>query len=115
MYDESLAQRIRELLVADEVDFTEKKMFGGVAFLLQGNMFVGITKYELLVRVPTDEYEQALTQPHVRPMDFTGKPMKGYLYVAPDGLNHNDQLRYWLQRGRVYATTEGPKSKKKKK
>ena len=84
-YDETLAERIRKAL-EHRRDVTEKKMFGGLAFLLEGSMFCGIVKDELMVRVGTARYEEALTEPHVRPMDFTGRPARGYVFVAPPGL-----------------------------
>ncbi len=83
-YDEGLAERIREGL-AEQRDVTEKKMFGGVAFMLRGSMFVGIVKEDLMVRVGAEAHEDALREPHARTMDFTGKPMRGYVYVAPPG------------------------------
>jgi hypothetical protein len=89
-YDEGLAFRIREL-VADEFNIDEKNMFGGLAFMLNSYMFCGIIGDELMARVGPDNYEKALSQPHVREMDFTGRSMKGYVYVdSAESLNKID-------------------------
>lgn len=85
-HDEGLAERIRELL-DERDDVAEMKMFGGVAFMIRSHMAVGIIRDDLMVRVGPEAYEELLRQPHARPMDFNGKPMKGYLYIAPGGLN----------------------------
>ena len=88
----------------------EKKMFGGLAFLLHGKMCCGIIKTDLVVRVGPEGFEQALKEPHVRPMDFTGRPMKGYVYVAPAGWREGRALKRWLDRGvRFVAALPGKK------
>jgi TfoX/Sxy family transcriptional regulator of competence genes len=101
-YDTTLAERIRSVL-ARRKGVTEKAMFGGLAFLLDGKMFVGIAHDELMVRVGPGHHEEALAQPHVRPMDFTGRPMKGYVFVAPAGLRSDDALAGWVERGRAFV------------
>ena len=107
-YDEGLAQRIRELL--DEQDgLSEKKMFGGLAFLLNGNMAVGVVKGELMVRVGPDGYAAALTQPYARPMDFTKRPMKGFVYVSEGGCEEDAELARWIERGARFAASLPPK------
>jgi TfoX/Sxy family transcriptional regulator of competence genes len=103
-YDEGLAERIRSTL-QDEFAFTEKKMFGGIAFLLDGRMFVGIVKDDLMVRVGPDHYAASLKRPHVRPMDFTGKPMEGYVYVAPRGVSEDDELERWVRLAAGFVAT----------
>lgn len=103
-YDEGLAERIRSALDGER-EVTEKKMFGGVAFLLRGKMFVGIVKSDLMVRVGPSEYEKALKNPFARPMDFTGKPMAGYVFVAPAGTTEDDALEAWVRRGLQFAST----------
>jgi TfoX/Sxy family transcriptional regulator of competence genes len=103
-YDEGLAERIRGALDA-ESGITEKKMFGGIAFLRRGKMFVGIVKNDLMVRVGPDGYADALKQPFARPMDFTGKPMAGYVYVAADGTSDDAALEDWVRRGLKFAAT----------
>lgn len=101
-YDEGLAQRIRETL-RDRHDLNEKRMFGGLAFLLGGNMCVGIVGEELMVRVGPEAYEASLRQPHARAMDFTGKPMRGLLYVGARGIESDEDLEAWVARGVAYA------------
>ena len=81
LYDEGVAQRVREAM-SDQKNVVEKKMFGGLSFMLQGNMCCGVVGAELMVRVGVDGYEAALSQPYARQMDFTGKPLKGFVYVA---------------------------------
>jgi hypothetical protein len=90
-YDETLAKRIRKTLGRKQ-RVTEKKMFGGLAFMLGGKMFCGIIGDDLMVRVGPDGHDDALTQPHVRPMDFTGRPMRGYVYVAPPACRTDAEL-----------------------
>lgn len=79
--------------------------FGGVAFLLDGKMFVGIVKDELMVRVGPDAHEAALGEPHARTMDFTGRPMRGYVFVAPAGYAEDPVLRQWVDRGLAHVET----------
>jgi TfoX/Sxy family transcriptional regulator of competence genes len=114
-YDEALADRIRRSL-GPRPDVTEKKMFGGLAFLLGGKMFCGIVKGELMVRVGPERYAAALAQPHVRPMDFTGRPMEGYVYVAASGAKTEKGIRRWVEHGVAFVTTlEGGATKKRRK
>lgn len=103
-YDEGLAQRIRETL-AGRQDVVEKKMFGGLAFMVGGNMSVGVVDDELMVRVGKDGHDDALAQPHARPMDFTGKPMKGFVYVSAQGIAEDDDLAGWVERGVAFAAS----------
>jgi TfoX/Sxy family transcriptional regulator of competence genes len=102
-YDERLAARVRAMLKGRAL--VEKKMFGGLAFMSQGKMFAGILKGDLVVRVGPETNDQALKEPHTRPMDFTGRPMKGYVYVSPAGLTGDTQLRAWLTRGLNFAAS----------
>jgi TfoX/Sxy family transcriptional regulator of competence genes len=106
-YDEKLAARIRAL-VADNPGVTERKMFGGIAFMFRGNMFVGIVSEDLMARVGHDAYDNALAQPHARPLDFTGRPMKGMLYVAPPGIAGKG-LKSWMDRALAFAEKLPPK------
>jgi TfoX/Sxy family transcriptional regulator of competence genes len=101
-FDEGLAQRIREALAAER-GVSEKRMFGGIAFLLNGNMAVGVVKDDLMVRVGPDAYETLLADPNVRPMDFTGRPMRGFVYVASEGLVADADLHRWIGHGAAYA------------
>src|SRR4051812_35523084 len=96
-FDESLATRIRGAL-ARKKSIEEKKMFGGVGFLLNGNLLVGVWKDSLCVRLGPDESEEALRQPHVKPFDITGKPMKAWVLVVPEGVEGEEQLKAWIQR-----------------
>jgi TfoX/Sxy family transcriptional regulator of competence genes len=107
-YDDGLAQRVRELL--EELSgLSEKKMFGGLAFLLRGNMCVGVVADELMVRVGPDAHQAALAEPHARPMDFTGRPMKGFVYVAAEGFESDADLRDWVERGTRFARSLPPR------
>ena len=103
-YDEGLAQRVREGL-EEHADVTEKKMFGGLAFLLGGNMCTGIVGDELMVRVGPDAYTKALEQPHAREMDFTGRSMRGFVYVGSQGFECDADLRKWVGRGVKFASS----------
>jgi hypothetical protein len=107
-YDQDLAQRLHALL-ADRGDLSERKMFGGLALMVSGNMAVGIIGDELMVRVGPDTYENALDQPHARVMDFTGRPMRGFVSVAPAGFASDAGLRAWVDRGVAYASQLPPK------
>jgi TfoX/Sxy family transcriptional regulator of competence genes len=90
-YDEDLADRVRSVLPAGEA-VTEQQMFGGLAFMLDGHMFCGVVKDTLMLRLGPEAAGRALAQPHVRPMDFTGRPMKGMVFLDLAGL-HGDALR----------------------
>lgn len=107
-YSEGLASRIREIL-GEAKDVEERKMFGGLAFMVKGHMCCGVIRDDLMVRLGPEAAEQALAKPHVRPMDFTGRPMKGYVYVAQPGLRTEAKLRSWLQLGRDFVETLPPK------
>lgn len=96
-YDEGVAQRLREAF-ADRDDTLEKKMFGGLAFLVGGHMACGVVGEELMVRVGPEQYEAALALPHAREMDFTKRPMRGFVYVAPDGFDDDADLTAWIDR-----------------
>jgi TfoX/Sxy family transcriptional regulator of competence genes len=112
-YDEKLADRIRRALGPDD-DIEERKMFGGLAFLRGGRMFVGITGDDLMVRVGPERYEESLAKPHVRPMDFTGRPMKGYVYVAPAGRRTDASLRSWVTLGARFVATVPPEKSRRR-
>ena len=101
-FDESLAARIRDTL-ARKKGLEEKKMFGGVCFLLNGNMLVGVWKEFLIARLGPDQGDEALLEPHVRKMDITGKPMKGWVLVEPEGVEDDDQLKEWIQRAMKFV------------
>ena len=107
-YDENAAQRI-QLIFGDHPGLVEKKMFGGVGFMLQGNMACGVNKDDLIVRIGPDNYDGLVVQPHARPFDFTGRPMKGWVMVAPDGYVSEKDLNEWVQRGVEFALSLPPK------
>ena len=95
-YDEKLADRIRKI-IGRRKGITEKKMFGGLSFLLNGKMFCGVLKEDLVLRISHDEFEVALKKPNVRPMDFTGRPMKGFIYINPKGCKSDKSLKQWVR------------------
>jgi TfoX/Sxy family transcriptional regulator of competence genes len=107
-YDEDVAFRVREAL-ADQSHVTEKKMFGGLAFMVNGHMCCGVMGDELMVRVGPEQHETALTLPHARAMDFTGKPMRGMIYVDPAGAGNDDDLAAWVGRGLAFVKSLPPK------
>jgi hypothetical protein len=107
-FDEGLAERIREVL-RERRGVTERRMFGGLAFMQNGYMFVGIIGDTLMARVGAKGYAEALAQEHVREMDFTGKPMKGYVYVDPAGFESDVALEEWVGRCRTFVRTLSPK------
>jgi TfoX/Sxy family transcriptional regulator of competence genes len=114
-YDEHLAEQMRGIL-AGAPDVDEKKMFGGVAFLKEGKMFCGIVKDDLMVRVGPEHYEAALADAHVRPMDFTGRPMNGYVFVGPGGTQTEKAIKRWVDQGAAFvATLDGGATKKRSK
>ena len=96
-FSTALAERIRQRL-ARRKNVEEKKMFGGVGFLLNGNMLVGVWKHSLIARVGPDNYDDAFLEPHVREFDITGKPMRGWVLVEPAGVEDDDQLKDWIER-----------------
>ena len=111
-YNETLADRIRAI-VGDGPGLTERKMFGGIAFMLNGNMFCGITRDDLVVRVGPDRFEEALASPGARPMDFTGRPSKGMVFVGPEGYATDEHLRGWVEQTLEFARTLPAKKAKR--
>ena len=107
-YDEGLAERIRERLAADPA-ITEKRMFGGIAFLLHGNMAVGVTGDDLMVRVGPEATDAALTRPGARIFDMTGRPMRGWVVVAGSAVREDEALGAWIDEGRAFAAGLPPK------
>jgi|SRR5882672_9580538 len=103
-YDEKLAGRVRELL-SKRKGVEEKKMFGGLAFLLNGNMSVGLHGAELIVRIDPAETDAALERPHTRIFDITGRPMKGWILVKPAGVAGEAALAAWVRKGADYAVS----------
>jgi len=102
-YNEKLAERIRDELSG--APFVEKKMFGGIGFLVHGNMACGVHKQSMIVRVDPNKHAALLKKPHARPFDITGKPMKGWLVVDADGCKTAKQLSAWVKEGVEFALT----------
>jgi hypothetical protein len=94
-YDENLARRVREAL-GSQPAVTERRMFGGLAFLTRGKMFVAVSGEKLMARVGPARYQDALSLPHVREMNFTGRPLKGYVYINQEGLQEDGVLLAWV-------------------
>src|SRR5215470_9124739 len=95
-YDEELADRIRRV-VAGRPAVSEREMFGGIAFLLRGSMFIGVIGRDLMVRVGPERHDESVAKPHVRPMDFSGRPMRGYVYVGPAGTAGDAEVAEWVE------------------
>ena len=107
-YDEGLAQRLREQF-QDRMDVVEKKMFGGLCFMVSSHMCCGIVGDTLMVRVGPDAYEKCLQKEHAREMDFTGKSMKGFVYVAPEGVESDKDLAHWVGISTKFVESLPPK------
>jgi TfoX/Sxy family transcriptional regulator of competence genes len=103
-FDEALATRIRDAL-SRKKGVVEKKMFGGIVFLLHGNILVGVRKDSLIVRLGLDEGEEALLEPHVKEFPVTGRPMKGWVLVASEGIEEDNQLSAWIKRAVKFVGT----------
>lgn len=107
-YSEELAQRIRNEIGAHPA-LVEKQMFGGIAFMIHGNMSVGVAGDELMVRVGKESDGAAMARPHVRPFDLSGRPMAGWVLVAAEGLSADEDLASWIDTGVQYAESLPPK------
>lgn len=103
-YDEGLAERIRGVL-EEHGAVSERRMFGGIAFMMRGHMTVGVLKDELMVRVGPEAYPAALREPHARSMDFTGRPMKGIVFVAPEGIEDDADLGRWIEKAMAFTSS----------
>jgi TfoX/Sxy family transcriptional regulator of competence genes len=107
-YDELLAIRMRAAL-GPQAGLVEKKMFGGIGFLVNGNMACGVHKDDLIVRVGSQNYAAALARPHTHPFDMTGHPMAGWIMVGPEGCENESALKTWLEQGMAFARSLPPK------
>ena len=107
-FDEGLGERVRALF-GGAPDVTERRMFGGLAFMVAGNMACGIIGDDLLVRVARDDYDAMLALPHARQMDLTGRPMRGFVVVDAEGVAEDDALEAWVERGVDVVRTLPPK------
>jgi TfoX/Sxy family transcriptional regulator of competence genes len=110
-FDETLAARVRRAL-SDRADLVEKHMFGGVCFMTRGRMCCGIVQSSLMVRLAAEDADRLSEEPHVRPMDFTGRPMRGFLFVDAEGLDTPRRLRTWVSRCVAFAESQ-PRAKKR--
>ena len=113
VYDEELAERVRGAL-GDRIDVEEKKMFGGVSFMVAGQMCCGVLKDELIVRIEPTDFPALVGQPHVRPFDFTGRPMEGMVYVEKVALADPEVLRTWVERGTQYVAAHPAATRRRK-
>ena len=95
-YDEGLADRVRKIFKTKRVQFEEKKMMGGLCFMVKGKMCVGVEKEKLMVRLDPEIYDDALTRTGCREMNFTGRPMRGFVFVEPEGVEGASALQEWL-------------------
>jgi TfoX/Sxy family transcriptional regulator of competence genes len=107
VYNLKLAERIRSELHG--IPFVEKKMFGGVGYMLNGNLACGVNKDDLIVRIDPTKHTGLLKKPHVRPFDMPGRPMKGWVVVEADGIKTAKQLNTWIKEGIEFALTLPPK------
>ncbi len=107
-FSEDLASRIREIL-DDEKNVDERKMFGGLAFMVDDHMCCGVTGDDLMLRLGEEGAQRAVEKPHVRPMDFTGRPLKGYVFVGPPAVKTEAMLRRWVEQARDFVRTLPPK------
>lgn len=107
-YDPITAQRIREVL-GSRTDVVEKKMFGGIAFMVSGHMCCGVVGHEMMARVGPEQYEAALARPGAREMDFTHRPMRGFVFVAPEGIDLEADLENWVALCETYVRSLPPK------
>ncbi|MDD8017762.1 MAG: TfoX/Sxy family protein [Bacteroidota bacterium] len=110
-YDLHLADRIRKILADQSVRFKEKEMFGGIAFMVNNKMCTGIIKNDLMARIDPEIFDSALKKKGARPMDFAHRPMKGYVYVSPEGIDSSKDLKYWID----LCLDFNPKAKSSKK
>ncbi len=109
-YDEGVAERLRDAY-ASVPEVVEKKMFGGIAFMVSGHMSCGVVSDTLMVRVGPHQYEESLAMPYASPMDFTGRPMKGFVYVSPEGFESDEALTFWVSTSLNYVHSLPPKQR----
>lgn len=107
-YNEQLVSRVRNL-VSNKPGYSERKMFGGMSFIINGNMACGVNEDNLVVRVGPDAYQEALGKPHAKAADMTGRSIKGWVTVEPAGLTNEQDLLAWVDRGVSYASSLPPK------
>ena len=113
-YDENLADRVRERIAVSHKNIEEKKMFGGLCFMVNNKMCVGVEKERLMLRIDPVKYEEVMQKEGCTPMDFTGKPMKGFVFVDTDVLRTKKQLDYWVSLALEYNKIAKASKKKNK-
>jgi TfoX-like protein len=113
-YDESLERRIRRFFDAKRIKHESKRMMGGLCFMVNGKMCVGVEKSRLMARIGPHAYEEALTRKGCRPMDFTGRPMRGFVFVGLEGLESQNDLAFWLELALAYNPTAKKTTRKKR-
>ena len=111
-YNEKLADRVREIIAVTHKNVEEKAMFGGLCFMVNDKMCVGVEKERMMVRLDPEKYEDVINKEGVKPMDFTGKVMKGYVFVDADALNTKKKLEYWMNLALEYNKIAKPSKKK---
>ena len=114
-YNETLADRTREIISLTQTNIEEKKMFGGLCFMVNDKMCVGVEKERLMVRLDPEKYDEVLEKEGCTPMDFSGKPMKGYVFVSIDALNTKKKLEYWIKLALDYNSIARASKKRKPK
>ena len=114
-YNEYLAGRIRKVIINEKISFEEKKMMGGLTFVVDDKICVGVSKDDLMARIDPDKYSKALEKKSCREMDFTGRPMKEFVFIEPDGTDLNKDLEYWIKLAMEYNPKAKSSKKKKKK
>lgn len=112
-YDELLEQRVRLFFDAKQIKHESKRMMGGMCFMVKGKMCVGVEKNRLMARIGPEVYEDALTRKDCRPMDFTGRPMRGFVFVELEGLKSDKDLAFWLELALAYNPTAKKSARKK--
>ena len=112
-YDQQLEQRVRLSFDAKRIKHESKRMMGGLCFMVKGKMCVGVEKNRLMARIGPDAYDNALTRKGCRPMDFTGRPMRGFVFVELDGLKSDKDLAFWLELALAYNPTAKKSAKRK--
>ena len=113
-YDELLELRIRQVLAGKQIKYEAKRMMGGLCFMVKGKMCVGVEKNRLMARIGPEVHDDAITRKGCRPMDFTGKPMRGFVFVAPEGLGSEQDLAFWLELALAYNPIAKKSAKRKR-
>ncbi len=114
-YDTHLENRIDEVLKRKKIKYESKKMMGGLCYMVDDKMCVGIVKDTLMARIGVDQYEDAVSKPGIHPMDFTGRPMKGYIFASPEAVDMEEDLEYWIQLALNFNPLAKSSKRKKKK